>query len=244
MPILFALGWLWISPALAGRAEPPPNVADVQLPSLGDEVFRFGPGDQLQIQVFRHPELDKEIAVAPDGTISFPLVGRIAVADHTYTEVVATFEKALQEYYTDASVAVNVVQVTNQKVFVVGEVLNPAVLQVTGQLTVLEALTRTGGINPNARTDNLLLIRGGLEKPELFQIDIGRLLSGDLTQNVALQRMDILVVPTRTIVNVERFFRHVQGILAPFVSATQMYRNFNVGGNGTQVIEDTTPETP
>lgn len=215
----------------------PPNVGDVALTLPDEGSFVFGPGDRFHVMVFRHPELETDIVVAPDGTITYPLVGRVQVAGRSYTEVVAALESGLREFYTDASVSVNVVTVTNQKVFVVGEVLNPTVLQITGEMTVLEALTRTGGINQNARTDNLLLIRGGLEEPELYTVDVGRLLSGDLSQNVQLQQLDIIVVPTRTIVNVERFFRHVQGILSPFVGGTQIYRNLNLGAAGP-VIED------
>lgn len=236
---------LLLSPlALAGR-DAPPNVADVKLPPAEATEFRFGPGDRISVQVFRHPELTEEIVVAPDGTIAFPLVGRLTVADRTYGDVVGELETGLRAYYTDAAVAVNVVEVTNRKVYVVGEVRTPMVLQVTGKMPIIEALTRTGGINPDARTDNLLVIRGGLTDSNLFTVDVDRLLAGDLAQNVELQPGDIVVVPSKTIVNVERFFRHVQGILAPFVSASQVYRNLNVGNTGGgQVIDDTPPSTP
>lgn len=213
-------------------------VDEVKLPSTAAE-FRFGPGDRLGITVFKHPDLNGEFTVAPDGTITFPLVGRLQVAGRSFTELVTEIEAAVREYYTDAAVAVNVVEVSNQKVFIVGEVSNPSVLQITGEMTVLEALTRTGGINPNARTDNILLVRGGAESADLYLIDVDGLLAGDLSQNVQLQKMDIVVVPATTIVNVERFFRHVQGILSPFVSASQVYRNMNISG-GTPIIDDST----
>jgi len=118
-------------------------------------------------------------------------------------------------------------------------VLTPPGPQIPGEMTAPGALTRTGGINPDARTDNSLLVRGGLEEPQLFTVDVNRLLMGDLSQNVQLQRMDVVVVPAKTIVNVERFFRHVQGILAPVVSATQIYRNIAISKD-TPVIEDNT----
>lgn len=223
--------------AFAGRSdEQIPDVSEIRVPDVADQPFVFGPGDKFSVQVFRHPELNAEIVVAPDGTATYPLVGRVQVAGRGYTDLVADLEAALREYYTDASVAVNVVEISNQKVFVVGEVTNPAVLQITGEMSVLEALVRTGGINSNARTDNLLLIRGGLESPELYMIDVDRLLAGELSQNAKLQRMDIIVVPSKTIVNVERFFRHVQGILSPVVSMTQGYRNMAL--TNSPVIED------
>lgn len=237
--------WSWSLFALfvrlaAARPDAPPNVAEVKLPTVSEGDFRFGAGDRLAIKVYRHPDLDAEIVVAPDGTLTFPLLGRITVADKSYTELVAEIEGGLRVYYTDAAVSVNVVEVTQRKVYIVGEVAQPLVLQITGTLPLIEALTRSGGINPDARTDNLLLIRDGLDNPGLYTIDVNALLRGDRDQNIALEPGDIVVVPAKTIVNVERFFRHVQGILAPFVSASQIYRNANVGPSNA-VIEDTTP---
>jgi protein involved in polysaccharide export with SLBB domain len=117
-------------------------------------------------------------------------------------------------------------------VFVLGEVNNPSVLQIENELSVLEALTRTGGISSDANTENVLLIRGGLEEPTLYTVNVQGILSGDLSQNVMLQRGDVLMVPTSTIVEVERFFRRVSGILTPVVSGTAIYRNIN--GQGAQ----------
>ncbi len=193
--------------------------------------FVFGPGDRLSIKVWRHEELDMLVTVAPDGGITFPLAGRIQASGMSYPELVAELEEGLGAYYTDVSVAVNVEEVSNQKVFVLGEVKTPAVLQIENDLSILEALTRTGGIDPDARTDNVLLIRGGIEQPELFSIDVAAIYGqGDISQLVYLQRGDIVVVPTKTIANVERFFKRIQGVLSPFVGGSAIYRNAVSGG--------------
>jgi polysaccharide export outer membrane protein len=231
MGLLTAILVGFVCTAEAGKAPDIRNVGDVGL-EVPDEPFTFGPGDKLTVAVFHHPELNAEIVVAPDGTITYPLVGQMTVAGQTYTQVLTQIQDALREYYTDASVAVNIREVTNQKVIVAGEVQKQQTMQITGELRVLEALVQAGGINPDARTNNVLLIRGGLDKAELYTIDVDRLLNGDLSQNVLLQKGDVLVVPTKTIVNVERFFRHVQGILSPFVNATQIYRNVGSVSSG------------
>ena len=207
-------------------------VDSVHLAPPAAEHFAFGPGDVIDIKVWRQPDMDMQIVIAPDGAITYPLVGRIEVSGMTYPELVTTIETELQTYYTDPSVAVNIVEVSNQKVFVLGEVNNPSVLQIENELSVLEALTRTGGISSDANTENVLLIRGGLEEPSLYTVNVQGILSGDLSQNVMLQRGDILMVPTSTIVEVERFFRRVSGILTPVVSGTAIYRNIN--GQGAQ----------
>ncbi|MFZ5481828.1 MAG: polysaccharide biosynthesis/export family protein [Myxococcota bacterium] len=211
----------------------PANVAetDIELKLPANEAFTFGPGDSLRITVWRHDDLTMDVTVAPDGAISYPLVGRLVIAGLTYEQVVRTLEGAIAEYYVDAQVAVNVTEVTNQKVFVLGEVATPQVLQITNELSLLEALTRTGGINPDARTSNVLVIRGGLDKPTVFTVDVDAIYGrADFSQMVYLQRGDVVYVPPKTITNVERFFRRLQAVLAPAVAGSVIYRNVLSGG--------------
>lgn len=223
-------------------AKRPPNVAelDVSLNLPTAERFTFGPGDSLQIWVWRHEDLSVEVAVAPDGYITYPLVGRIQVAGLTYEELVRALQVAVDEYYVDAKVAVNVTAVVNQKVMVIGEVNSPQVLQVLNDLSILEALTRAGGINPDARTKNVLVIRGGLENPVVFTVNVDAIYGqGDMSQMVYLQKGDIVYVPTKTITNVERFFKRLQTILAPAVGGSAVYRNAISGGaQGTSSVLD------
>ncbi len=220
--------------------QPPPNVADTEevlrLPPA--QAFTFGPGDSLRIWVWRHEDLTVDVTIAPDGAITYPLAGRIVLAGLGYEAVVATLQNAIDEYYVDAQVSVNITSVTNQKVIVIGEVENPQVLQIVNEMSLLEALTRTGGINPDARTSNVLVIRGGLETPALFTVNVDAIYGkGDFSQMVYLQRGDIIYVPAKTITNVERFFRRVQAVLAPAVSGSAIYRNIISGGAaGSNVV--------
>jgi len=212
-------------------SDAPEGVVSLSPPQAED--FVFGPGDVIDIKMWRQADMDMEVVIAPDGVITYPLIGRIEVAGLTYPELLKLMERELSEYYQEPSIAVNVVKVSNQKVFVLGEVQNPAVLQIENDLSVVEALTRTGGISQDAKTSNLLLIRGGIDEPTLLTIDIAQLLkNGDMTQNIYLQRGDILLVPSKTIVHVERFFRRAQGVLAPFLAGSAIYRN--VSGPGAQ----------
>ena len=204
----------------------------VELSPPRAESFVFGPGDVIDIKVWRQQDMDMQIVIAPDGAISYPLVGRVEVAGLTYPELVSTLEQELAAYYQNPSVAVNIVEISNQKVFVLGEVQSPAVLQIESDLSLLEALTRTGGLSNEANTENIMLIRGGLDEPELYTVDVEGLLAGDFSQNVYLQRGDIVMVPTSTIVEVERFFKRISGVLSPVVSGSAIYRNIN--GQGAQ----------
>ncbi|MBN2799122.1 MAG: polysaccharide biosynthesis/export family protein [Deltaproteobacteria bacterium] len=216
------------------RAE---SVTELRLPTDEAAAFGLGPGDRISLKVYRHSDLDTELIVAPDGTVTLPLLGRVEVTGRSYSALIGEVEAGLQDFYTDASVSINVLELASQKVMVVGEVSNPVVLPLGGEMTALEALVRAGGISQDARTKNVLLIRSGGAEPELYLIDVKGLIAGDLAQNVRMLPGDILVVPTKTIVKVERYFRHVQAVIGPVVSGSQIYRNFNLGATGP-VIED------
>lgn len=212
------------------------ELPELRPPSAQDIVV--GPGDVIAIKVWRQQELEGQMVIAPDGTLSLPLAGRVQVAGMSWSELVAAIDQSLSEYLVDPSISVELVETNSQKVFVLGEVQNPAVLQAVNNLTILEALARTGGINPDARTDNVMLVRGGMEEPQLYLVDVeGIYQRGDFSQLVTLQAGDIVVVPAKTIVNVERFFRRMQGVLAPFLAGSAIYRNAVSGGaQGTSFI--------
>jgi polysaccharide export outer membrane protein len=179
-----------------------------------------------------------DLVIAPDGTITYPLIGRVRLSGMTTTEAVAALSAAISTYYREPQVSLNVTEVRSQKVLVVGEVTTPSVLQLEDQMTILEALAHSGGINSSARTDNILLIRGGLEQPELLLVDVrGALAEGRVDQLIYLQRGDIIVVPTRSITNLSRYFREIQSVLAPFVAGSAIFRNAVSGGaQGTSSV--------
>jgi len=235
MSLVLLLAVFMASPADARKKDRRPvNIAEAdpavrKVPEASE--FQLGPGDKVAIRVWRHDDLDMDVTIAPDGSITYPLVGRITVSGMTYPQLVEKLGAAISEYYTDPQVSVNILELKNQKVFVIGEVMSPSVLQLSGEMSILEALTLTGGINQFSRTNNILLIRGGMENPSLYTVDVKSIYAkAQLDQMVSLQRGDIVVVPTRTITNVSRYFKEVQGTLSPFVAGTAIYRNASTGG--------------
>jgi polysaccharide biosynthesis/export protein len=230
--------------ALLGCAKKPavPNISDIDpalsaVPTVAE--FQVGAGDTISINVWRQSDLSMEIRIAPDGTISFPMVGTMQVSGLTHGQIRDQLTTAIADYIEDPQVAVNIVELQNQKVTVIGEVNTPAVLQLNNQLSIVEALAMTGGIKPESRTDNVLIVRGGLNnEAQLFTVDVRAIYGeGRLDQLVYLQRGDIVVVPTRTITNVARYFRDIQSIMAPFVAGSAVYRNAISGGaQGTSSV--------
>ncbi len=225
-------------PASAGKKKRPVNIAEAD-PAVrrvpAPEEFQLGPGDRISIRVWRHDDLDMDVTIAPDGTITYPLIGKVEVSGMTYSELVHALKNAIAEYYDDPQVSVNILELKNQKVYVIGEVMSPSVFQLSTEMSILEAMTRAGGINPSSRTQNVLLIRGGMDDPQLYAVDVKSIYTkGDIDQMVNLQRGDIILVPTRTITNVSRYFREVSGALSPFVAGSAIYRNTaSSGAQGT-----------
>lgn len=219
----WALAALLAVGAGSGGAAAAP-AAPLRVPSAADVVL--GPGDVVRVEVFRHADAGGETAVGPDGTIILPLVGPVRAEGMTHPELQDTLRGAYAAYLERPELRVELVAVRSQKVLVVGEVAQPAALVATGRLTLVEALARTGGISPTARTDNVLVIRGGLAEPALLTVDVRAILAeGRVGDDVVLQRGDIVVVPARTITRVARAFRDVQGVLAPVVAGSAIWRN-------------------
>lgn len=166
--------------------------------------YRVGPTDILTITVWGHPELtipagefrSAESAgnvVGEDGNFFYPFVGEVRAAGKTVEEIRSELTKKLSRYIENVQLDVRVSGYRSQRVYVVGEVIKPGVLQVRDiPLTVLEAINNAGGVTPAADLRNLTLTRND----KTFGINLLRLYEGgDITQNVLLQQGDVLNVP-------------------------------------------------
>ena len=118
--------------------------------SLAQE-YRVGPGDELEIEVFRVEELNETVRISTNGTIILPLLGRVAVAGKTVSEVEEFLAEELgREYVQNPQVSVYIAEYRAAEVVVGGAVSNPAVYSVTRPHTLLEMLLLAGGVAPSA----------------------------------------------------------------------------------------------
>jgi polysaccharide biosynthesis/export protein len=120
--------------------------------------YAIGAQDLLIINVWGHPDLSGKFSVEADGTISFPLVGRTKVGGLTVQSAESVLEKLLGEgFLKSPKVNISVDQYRSQQIFVMGEVKQPGAHPFTGELTVLEALARAGGVTERAGAEALLV---------------------------------------------------------------------------------------
>ncbi|WP_322102768.1 polysaccharide biosynthesis/export family protein [Paraburkholderia sp. J41] len=134
--------------------------------------------------------------VAADGTIYFPFVGRIRAAGKTPGQLRDQLAAGLGPYVKNPQVDVRILAYRSQKIQVTGDVKTPGPLAMSDvPLTLVDAITRSGGTTDNADINRVRLTRNG----KLYVLDANRMLdSGDATQNVMLQDGDIINVPDRS----------------------------------------------
>jgi len=186
--------------------------------------FILGPGDKLEITVFRNADLTKTIQISPAGNIDYPLVGEVRAAGRSIFELKGELGERLKKYIRNPQVSIGVVSTQSQKITVLGEVNRPGFFQLEGELTTLEAISGAGGFTLDGKKNSVLLIRGGLKTPELKTLNLmATLAKGDISQNIILSRGDIIYVPRTTIANVDRFFGHLSNILKPMLDLERGY---------------------
>jgi polysaccharide export outer membrane protein len=185
-----SLGW----PARAASPEAPEE--GVAANATPDPAYRIGPEDALEISVWKDDTLKTTSLVRPDGGISFPLVGELAVAGKTAAEVRDEIVRRLARFVPDAEVTVAVVRVASYRVYVIGRVNKPGDIAVGRPIDVLQALSLAGGMTPFAVEDEIRIIRRVDGRQVALPFDYSRLRkAGDLSQNITLRSGDVLLVP-------------------------------------------------
>jgi polysaccharide export outer membrane protein len=171
--------------------------------------YIVGPNDVLSITVFNQPQLSGKYAVEADGTLAFPLLGRVAVGNLSIRAVEDRMRDGLAAgYLRDPHVSVTVEQYRSRQIFVIGEVKQPGSLQFTGSMTLIEALARAGStteragpeaviVRPRAATpeNHAIPPTADTSNAETFRVDLRSLQTGTLAQNVALQAGDTIFIP-------------------------------------------------
>ncbi len=160
-----------------------------------DAGYRLNAGDLIFISVWKEQDMQGEVLVLPDGTISFPLAGRVAAAGHTTEEVEAVITERLQKYIPDAVVTVSVLNLTGNKIYVIGAVNRPGEFQIGRPVDVMQALSLAGGLTPFAGEDSIKVLRREDGRDVAFPFYYSDVKRGrKLETNIPLKSGDIVVV--------------------------------------------------
>ena len=183
-----------------GRPELPPAayVANKELPG---EEYVIGPLDQLNIFVWRNPELSSKVQVRPDGRITTPLVNDMSAVGKTPAQLADDMKKALGEYVKNPIVSVIVENFSgtySQQVRIVGATEKPASISYRANMTLLDAMIAVGGLSQYAAGNKARLVRydRASGKQSEFSLQISNLLKkGDSSANVRLEPGDVIIIP-------------------------------------------------
>lgn len=169
--------------------------------------YIVGSQDVLTVTVYDQPDMSGKFKVETDGSFSFPLIGRVTAAGRTLRAIEDDVRKRLSDgYLRNPQVTAAVETYQSQRIFIMGEVRSPGAYGLTGDMTVIEALSRAGSTTA-AAGDEVMIVRskaGAPEGPltpgqtsdaEIIRINVRELQSGMMSQNVSLRDGDTLVVP-------------------------------------------------
>ena len=172
--------------------------------------YMLYPGDEIEVATPTAPELTRTVKVGPDGRIALPLVGQFMAADRTLFELEAGVSGAYASQLVRPLVEVTLKQAGPMKVWVTGEVRNPNVYDMPGDIDALQAVIMAGGYLPSARSGQVAVIRRGPGGRRMLRsIDL-RERRGEV---VALRRGDVIFVPRSTLGELANFFTQVKAAL-------------------------------
>lgn len=172
------------------------HASDQKLHAAPGDAYLIGSGDVLEISLWKNEDLRNEVAVLPDGTISFPLIGEIHASERTLAELKEQIREKIEKYVPDPVLSVSVKSVNSMHIFIIGRVNHPGRFVLNANITVLQALSMAGGFNPFAEKDDIRIFRqeNGVTTIHLFNYDkVSR--GKHLEENIMLKRGDVIVVP-------------------------------------------------
>jgi polysaccharide export outer membrane protein len=191
-------GWLLLAVlAAAGCASPayPPAPPQAATPEYN---YIIGPGDSVNIVVWRNPELSMSVPVRPDGKISTPLVEDLPAIGKDASTLARDIEKALTKYIRDPVVTVIVTSFVgpfSEQIRVIGEAAKPQVLAYRQKMTLLDVMIAVGGLTDFADGNRASILRTA-EGSKQYGVRLKDLVRrGDVSANVEMKPGDVLVIP-------------------------------------------------
>jgi len=175
-----------------------PLTAD-ELKKAADYNYIIGPGDNVNIFVWRNPEVTMSVPVRPDGKITTPLVEDLQASGKNPSELARDIEKVLSAYIKDPAVTVIVtgfVGPYDQQIRVVGEAAKPQALPYRERMTLLDVMIAVGGLAEVAAGNRNILVRRVNGQEQSYELHVDDLIKdGDISANVYMLPGDVLIIP-------------------------------------------------
>jgi len=181
---------------VAQKMEASARSATASLGTPNDAEYKIGPQDVLRIDVWKEAEVSRAVPVRPDGKISLPLLNDLQAAGLTPVQLSSVIADGLKKYINDPQVTVSVSEINSRRIYVSGEVTRAGAFPLLPNMTVLQALSSSGGFTQFARLKNIYVLRVEGGKQVKHPFNYKDVVSGKRPeQNILLQPGDVIVVP-------------------------------------------------
>lgn len=182
------------------ETQPPASKEAVEAFTPPEEsIYRLGPGDEFSYLIRGRDDISQpSVIVSPDGMVSLPRIGLIKIQGKTLVEASEFVTEALRKYYENPEVTLLMRKYRNNRVFVLGQVFRPGVVDLPGSATLLEALAMAGGVIKDTAgnsppVDRAIIGRGN---DKVIWLDLQELLeSGNMALNARLKNGDVVFIP-------------------------------------------------
>ncbi len=181
---------------LAGCASAPSKPVVIAPPS--EPVAALGPGDSFEVSVYGQADLSGKYRIDEDGSINFPLVGRIACAGKAPGAIATTIQDQLaqKQILRDPHVSVFLLAQTSKQISVMGAVSKPGSFPLTTGMTIIQAISAAGGLTQLASGNSTIVTRHANGHLQRFKVAVDRISEGR-EEDFTLQDGDIVFVPER-----------------------------------------------
>ncbi len=163
-----------------------------------DYNYHIGPGDTVNIVVWRNPELSMSVPVRPDGKLAAPLIEDLPAIGKNPTTLARDIEQALSKFIRDPVVTVIVTQFVgpySEQIRVVGEAAKPQVLPYKQNMTLLDVMIAVGGMTDFADGNGASILRAA-DGNKQYSVRIKDLVKrGDVSANVEMKPGDVVIIP-------------------------------------------------
>ncbi|MBI3652043.1 MAG: polysaccharide export protein [Acidobacteria bacterium] len=166
------------------------------------QTYRLGPDDEIAVRILGQPDYSLEkTKVSPVGRIYHPLLGDVEVAGLTVAKLTEKLTSDFSQYILNPKVSVSLVEANSAKIGVLGDVTHPGIVVMTRPMTVLEALSASGGVSDfGSKSDVTVLRQNGYDRPQMLKVNVKRIMEGkaDTEENLRLQAGDTIIVHGNT----------------------------------------------
>ena len=170
--------------------------AGIAIAADKQDIYQLRQGDTVRVSVWREDTLTQEVKVLPDGSITLPLAGRVVVGGLSTPETEKLISEKLKKFLPDPVVTVVIVAIEGNRAYVMGKVMKPGQLIISGPTTVLQAISIVGGFDKFADESGIKVIRTKPDGQEILPVRYKDIISGkDMSTNIQLKAGDTIVVP-------------------------------------------------